>query len=477
MKKHICIILLAALLLLCACQPTPESPIVVGKDQSAMIEKAQEDSPYASPETGEQAVDWYARLNAPERYTTSLTSAGGHLTVEVDAPVILPDVELPVVHVTPTRFSDEDAKRFVKAFFGDDPQCIPSDGNNMTKAVYNRMILQMRDDIDHWAEYGNVIWGQYDTKEECEKALQQLMMKASEAPDSLETSAPVYEWKPIIWQGMTGEQDYGERSMEILTLNEDGTRSRLRIIDGAKIMHSQIVYTRDVDGGLDYWDDDASQWPNEVKITENEARLLAEKTLHEMGFDHLVCALSKTTRSYHGGTVREDIPYRPCWAFVFTPEVNGAALTYTYRSFVEATEYSYSWAYERCYVLVDEQGIASLEYYDLCSPDEITVEASALLPFETIIEIFEKMVLIVDNSADTLGRDFSYQISSVRLGMVSIPERNGEGGYMVPCWDFMGDPFPMDSFPEFWQKMGWKQDGSNSFLTINAIDGSIIARQ
>ena len=32
MKKHIFIILLAALMLLCACQPTPESPIVVGKD-------------------------------------------------------------------------------------------------------------------------------------------------------------------------------------------------------------------------------------------------------------------------------------------------------------------------------------------------------------------------------------------------------------------------------------------------------------
>ena len=35
--------LLASLLLLCACQPTPESSIIVGKDQQQMIEKAQED--------------------------------------------------------------------------------------------------------------------------------------------------------------------------------------------------------------------------------------------------------------------------------------------------------------------------------------------------------------------------------------------------------------------------------------------------
>lgn len=115
MKKRLFLVLIASLLLLCACQPTPESPIVVGKDQNAMIEKAQEDSPYASPETGEQTVDWYARLDAPERYTTSLKSAGGHLTVDVDASVLLPDVELPIVRIAPYMFTDEDAQRFVTA--------------------------------------------------------------------------------------------------------------------------------------------------------------------------------------------------------------------------------------------------------------------------------------------------------------------------------------------------------------------------
>lgn len=486
MKKHAFIMILAVLMLLCACQPTPEEDFVVSKlDQQQMIEKAQEDAVYASPTaeavytTGDpekQGVDWYERLGAPETYATQLKSAGGHLTVEVDAKVILPDVELPIAHVSPRRFSDDDAKRIVRALFGENPKCLSPHSDIMSKAMYDRQIAQWKEDLDHWEEYGNVIWDWYGTKAEFEKALQELILKASNAPETLETFAPTYEWESFVWETASGKKTYGDRLMDTIVLREDGTRSRLHIYDGAAVMRSSIIYSRDLDGGLDYWDDDAAEWPNEMTITEDEARLIAETTLKEMGFEHLLCAFSKTTRSYRSGITREGLPYRPCWAFVFTPAVNGAALTYTYRTDVENTDYNRSWNYERCYILVDEQGIAALEYSDICAPDEVTVEASSLLPFDKIIEIFEKMVLIVENYADALNREQTYSITSVRLGMVSIPEQNGEGGYMVPCWDFMGDPFPLSEFPEFWQDMGWSLDGSHSFLCINAIDGSIIRR-
>ncbi len=487
MKKRLFLVLIASLLLLCACQPTPETEFVVNKaDQQQMIEKAQEDAVYASPEAEtahtaddpeKQSIDWAARLGAPERYTTTLKSVGGHLTVDVDAKVILPDTELPIAHVSPRCFSDDDAKQIIRALFGENPKCIPPHSDNMSKAMYDRQIARWKDDLDHWEEYGNVIWDRYDTKADFEKALQELILKASNAPEMLDTFAPTYEWEPLVWETASGKKTYGDRVMDTIVLREDGTRSRLHIYDGAAVMRSSIIYSRDLDEGLDYWDDDAAKWPNEMTITEGEARTIAETTLKEMGFDHLVCAFSKTTRSYRSGITREGLPYRPCWAFVFTPAVNGAALTYTYRTNVESTEYNRYWNYERCYILVDEQGIAALEYYDICKPDEVTVEVATLLPFDQIIEIFEKMVLIVENYADALNRDQMYSITSVRLGMVSIPEQNGEGGYMVPCWDFMGDPFPLSEFPEFWQDMGWSLDGSHSFLTINAIDGSIIRRE
>ncbi len=103
MKKQVFIIIFASLLLLCACQPTPESPIVVGKDQDIMIGKAEEEATYATDDPEKQGVDWYERLGAPERYTASLVSGGGHLKVTVDAPIVLPDTELPIVRITPAR--------------------------------------------------------------------------------------------------------------------------------------------------------------------------------------------------------------------------------------------------------------------------------------------------------------------------------------------------------------------------------------
>lgn len=97
MKKHILIMILAALLLFVACQPTPENPIVVGKDQTEMLNKAKET---LAPEKLEQSLR--ERLNVPDRYTYSYHK--GDLTIDADAEIVVPDGELPIVRVFPREF-------------------------------------------------------------------------------------------------------------------------------------------------------------------------------------------------------------------------------------------------------------------------------------------------------------------------------------------------------------------------------------
>ncbi len=46
--RKLCILILSILFLCTGCQKTPEAPIVVGKDQQQMIEKAQEVVSYAT---------------------------------------------------------------------------------------------------------------------------------------------------------------------------------------------------------------------------------------------------------------------------------------------------------------------------------------------------------------------------------------------------------------------------------------------
>lgn len=472
MKKRIYLILIASLFLLCACQPTPESSIIVGKDQQQMIEKAQEDAGY--PKDG--PVDWRERLNVPERYSVKLKSNGGRLTVDVDAEVIVPDEELTVVHISPRRFSDEDAGRIVKALLGDDPKCISKEGNNRTKAMYERMIEEWMYGVDHWEDYGSLVWDMFDEKAEMEEALQELVAKAADAPDTLETFAPVIEWEPMIWHTAAGQKDLGDAFMGFLTLNADDTRSMLDIENGGGGTRSGIYYHRNIDGLADQLATIEGQWPNELNITEDEAKAVAEAKLKEMGLDHLACAFSKFVRCYRMDIIREGAAYEPGWMFVFTPSVNGVPLTYSYRLGVENNGYSRHWEYERCFILVDEKGVSILDYEDACTADEVKAETAALLPFSEIAAIFEKMVLIVDNDADAYNYDCTYRITSIRLGMVTVPEQNGEGGLTVPCWDFMGNTWAEEAFPESWKQTGMKQDGSFSYLTINAVDGSIIQR-
>ena len=105
------------------------------------------------------------------------------------------------------------------------------------------------------------------------------------------------------------------------------------------------------------------------------------------------------------------------------------------------------------------------------------MEAATLLPFSKIQEIFEKMVLIVNNNADVNGSDQRYTVTEVRLSLVSVPEQNGDGGLLVPCWDFLGYPAETAGYPPLWRTLGLQPLGAYCHLTVNAIDGSIIQRQ
>ncbi|MBR3130797.1 MAG: hypothetical protein IKF65_09805 [Clostridia bacterium] len=471
MKKHIFILLLASLLILCACVPTPEEPIVIGKDQSAMIEKAEAGGEYAaSPSDPAAGTDWAARLGTPARYETSLVSAGGKLTVEVNAPIELPDVELPVVKIEPYLFTDADVRRYVSALIGDDPQCVddPWDESLRTKKSYEKEILTCRDALEHWNEYGSIVYDNYETRGAFEQHLQDLMQKAANAPEKPETHAPTYEWQK--WNVWTeaGKQETEDSYLTLLTVNEDLSQSRLDINRSSEYGRCDVRYNRDAYDSFPLAVD-SRIWQNELSIGEQDARHTAETVLNQMGLDHLVCVLAKPTRIYAGGVARDGNSYHACWVLVFMPAVNGAAATYTEQTRTEPSDYAREWETEYCAVWVDEQGVAGLNYRNPCAIREVTVPAATLLPFDKIKEIFEKMVLIVDNNADPGGYELHYRITSIRLGLVSIPEQYGTGGLLVPAWDFMGVLESADS-----QK--YATDEARSFLTINAVDGSIIVR-
>ncbi|MEG1894566.1 MAG: DUF6034 family protein, partial [Clostridia bacterium] len=100
--KKLLIIMLAALLLLTACQKTPEVDIVIQKDMEQMLEKAEATE---SIDNEPAALPLRERLGAPERYAREFSDHDGALYVNVDARVDLPDANnMPIFRVACADF-------------------------------------------------------------------------------------------------------------------------------------------------------------------------------------------------------------------------------------------------------------------------------------------------------------------------------------------------------------------------------------
>ena len=144
MKRSL-VIIVALLLLLTACQPTPEVDAVRQKNQGDMIDMAK-----AAPEGADaikevvhvqvetQAPDFRALYDIPEHLTRELTGAEGRLVVHIDADVKVPTKAMPIVRVHPVDFSQEFVSQLWDKLIGDTEMYIES--NERTKEVIEKQM-------------------------------------------------------------------------------------------------------------------------------------------------------------------------------------------------------------------------------------------------------------------------------------------------------------------------------------------------
>ena len=478
MKRTICILLIAlmGLDMLAGCQKTLETPLVVGKNNEIMLEKAQADEPMPS-DTDTVAVDLYDRLNAPQNYTADLVSKGGKLTVHVDANVELPDSELPVFRIKLAEFSTEQVRTMASALLGNDPKYVMG-LDTRTKAVCEREIQRLRDGIADWGNVGTDLFDMvYDTQDEAQKALDKLLAEVADAPESLPAITPDYSWqKPYVWSDAKGEIDTTDAYMTLWTMPDNATYSWIHAMNSREFSgNATFEYCRDflytTTGELGTNSADVSGM---LPFSEQEAYSLASQTIQNMGLEGFVCSAR-----YGVLNLNDPAGYSktPLYTFFFTRQYAGIAETYTNDGQTGGAKDTTSWYYEMVQVRIDKDGIAYVKY---SSPTEIVepvMTATTLLPFDDIRGIFEKMVLIVGNRVDAgismALESQEYVITDVRLGLMSVREENADTGLMIPVWDFLG-------YENYVLTNGENgTTGSNrltSYLTINAIDGSIVQR-
>ena len=438
----------AAMLLSVGCakrNATEESAMQL--DMVQMVETAKE-NPEAP--TGADAIDLYELLCAPEHCTEELVSEKGWLTVHLDADVILPDTALPIVRLESKEITMEDIRHYAEVLF--DPEAKYVESSN-TKGFWKLQIDELQYGIDHWDEFGEFKYDlRFYTVEEAKKGLAEWTENMEKAPESVPEIAPAFEWNT----------ESGSSKHWLATTTSDYAHfSYLSVFD------AHIHYVRDMQkthGVLDLRKVDVAE---HLTISIADAYKVAQETVARLGIDGLVC-------TYQAGMLSDNRDWYG-YDFIFERQVRGVPVTFvnygndsTGREFLRIT--------------VDDAGVATLDYY---APkqiaDEMTAQA-ALLPFEQIKAVFDRMVMVVENQTESAAWNrpgmpnltADYYIGEIRLGLAPVEESGDTGKYLlVPAWDFIG----YSSAAIDGKDQGvYNSNEKSSFLTINAVDGSIITR-
>ena len=514
MKKRIVIIFFAALLLLCACQPTPESPIVVGKDNEAMIEKAKETS--APVPVGTALRE---QLGCPEVFSVSIADEAKKIRITGEAPIMLPDTDaMPLLYVQAGRFGQEQVYAFFRTLTaGQEMYELPT---ATPKEYIAKHIQEEREQLDQLLADGK---GEDDFEVRAYREnIQALEKEYQTAPETValvpnDGTLKPYEYtfagkqrgtgtsvlaigKPFTnegsWFQVTNDADYADAGSYTF-IDEDGNEQSLSPMSSSNLEYARESghmvgsYTGstallDVTGQSETGE--AAVLPDGVMITgylepetlllsvtPAEARRQAETLMQECGVtDMFVDGVYLLTDRQHIDPEwwrEEDLaelrakPEQQVYAVRFLRRAEGVPVESYFGASQARTDdsgYGPEWFYEVLEVGVDDGGIQSVYWVAPLTTESVITDHAALLPFSDVRGIFEKMLPVryANYAADL---EWDIEIEEVRLCLWRIFDRNSfTRGILVPAWCFYGR-INGDSGTEF-----------QPILIVNAVDGTII---
>ncbi len=486
MKKHVFIILIASLLLLCACVPTPEEPIVIGKDQTGMLDKAKET---LAPELLEKPLN--ERLEVPDRLT--YTYQKGDLTIDAEARIIVSDGELPIVRVYPADFDQKTVTDLWNVLIGD---LAMVETDTTTRGDLEKM-------MDY---YSRVISGELTqeqveiTVEEAEEKLNALKQQYLLAPEDGErpiadgtlreayldsvsqrnaakrTELHAYNYEERISFSVDNNYDNADMVVTTVHYDENGNESGK---GGVPVRRdAQLHYRAEADKAIDCMNDvvqlDADDPTPSVagaklQMTPKEACEATEAFLKNA---HLADRF--TVRHIWLVTDMDEKNY--CYRVECARTVNGSPCLWSENVWGDASDMSLpEWCYEKMMLYISDRGINRFSWTAPLSPGDTETFESNLMPFSKVQAIMEKMlpILFEDEAHDYYGSDVAYtfkkHIDRVELGLWRVRERdNLDQGLLVPAWAFYAvTTEDTDAFD-------YHIEDYELILLINAVDGTVI---
>jgi hypothetical protein len=443
-RGRFAVVLLAVLLLVScfttACQPTPQQPVVIKKNDDT-LEKAIE----ASPEPVQ-------KYEAPAHWDEEYTENDGKFTISVNADLELPDVDAyPIYKVEPRYFTKEQVQLLSDALFGDAE--VQGVDQRWTKSQYEELIVDL-EQAHKSGETGR-------TDEEFEKEMANLKQMWQDAPEIME-SYNMQEAMALFDETgtITLKADLGRKEPADLTAIND------------KEYGAYMGFTNN--DGLNY-EDQLVQDTTGLQLSLTDAIQQAQDLLTKLGIDYMDVAYTDIGVAY--GREGEGTDNHPrCYLIYFTRTVDGIPTT-------DSDDFDMVWSYERITVGVDDSGIVQFAWAGNAVLAQMLTGNAQLMPFDDIKERFiqgMKVNYIFPDDPSALEQSATesdhFDIDRIVLGMTRIKLKDNGGYCLVPIWDFFGKLTSEWVNAEGEPGTTIIDDGYRSYLTINAIDGSIINR-
>ena len=491
MKRIMAAILcLIILFVFSACQPTPEKGVVAKKDSDLMLEEAQKES----TETN-SGISLSEQYGIPDSYTYETSGADGLLNISVDAQVIVPeDSAMPIYRVQATEFSQKIVSAFYDALCGDAEMYIPSD--QLTKDEIQERIISLKKGISNVEnEFPEGIAA--GEKERMEEELEELEKQLETAPNAI-TEERTYgelievydtETDTVVAAGEGGApMETSETSasttytgLDAYEKDDEGIDGKGRIFQVANNSTPTMLYSdyRNSVATVNFagesilvtedTDVDAEVLSS-IGLKPSEAKQIVQRLLDETSSGMVVDSIYLQNDGQESNSLS---PGQYAYKIYCVRSVDGFSCSYvTGGSQPEDGATAPYWIYEEMYFMVNSDGIFSMIWFSPIEVADTVNEDAQLKPFSEIQEIFEKMMTIeYEVQAEFGGTEYDFEIDRVTLSLHRIVEQNSnESGLLVPAWNFYGKLI-VNASGEDYEKF---EELGKSFMTINAIDGSII---
>ncbi|MHB1313925.1 MAG: DUF6034 family protein [Christensenellales bacterium] len=443
------------------CQPTPDEPPVVGKNNTNALVEATE-APYEAPE------HW----TEPEPITLN------DLTVTIDADIVMPNVtKIPVYSVKDKRFTQEEADKII-AVLSEGKQLY---SGNITRAEVEQSLIEQKKELKRVKEADVSEFGTEEAREiqifSYEQGIKNAEEQLKEMPekDVPEPVITAFQYSDEGGDFIRIRVDSGKTEHALIYINNGGkyiSSTQVALFNGK----GYTAYNRQKHEALS---EDAM--PNNLKTTKEEAKKQAQAMLDELGINYMSLSLIRPSYQIYAYTDKVNVD-RQGWQLFYTRQVEGIPAmlfrdfqaSYFGEAYFSDKGYNSSFDYEQCSFSIDDTGITEMRWSGAMELQEKLNDNARLLAFSEIQQQIKEQ-LLNKFVKPIIGKSVANQVhvTSIKLEYMRVRIKDTQDGFMlIPVWSVYGYNNATDV-------MGGKpkinpQYFTETLLTINATDGSVV---